>query len=98
MSDNDEYRLNDWLERTLCDVLEEMRKCDKTRNYSALQGLIEEAQSYGNDMESALGAQKKYREWKRLKKKLKDEIKQLKKKKEQLDVKSSKTRQRKSTT
>ncbi len=40
--------------RTLCNVLDEMRKANKTRNYSSLLGLIEEAQSMGNRMESAL--------------------------------------------
>ena len=40
--------------RTLCNVLDEMRKANKTRNYSGLLGLIEEAQSMGNRMESAL--------------------------------------------
>lgn len=42
------------LNRTLCDVLEEMRQLDKSRNYSALRGLIEEAQSMGNRMEAGL--------------------------------------------
>ena len=32
--------------RTLCSVLEEMRKCFETRNFSPLHGLIEEAQTY----------------------------------------------------
>ncbi len=40
--------------RTLCDVLSEMRKCRKTLNFSYLLGLIEETQSIGNRMESAL--------------------------------------------
>ncbi len=40
--------------RTLCNVLDEMRKANKTRNYSSLLGLIEEAQSMGNRMESVL--------------------------------------------
>lgn len=40
--------------RTLCDVLEEMRDCVKTLNFSYLMGLIEEAQSMGNRMEAAL--------------------------------------------
>ena len=30
--------------RTLCDVLKEMRACVKTRNFSHIHGLIEEAQ------------------------------------------------------
>lgn len=40
--------------RTLCDVLEDMRKLDKTRNYGAMSGLIEEAQAMGNRMEAGL--------------------------------------------
>lgn len=43
------------LNRTLCDVLEEMRKCYETRNFGYLPGLIEEAQSMGNRMEAKLG-------------------------------------------
>lgn len=42
------------LNRTLCAVLDEMRKACKTSNYSYLPGLIEEAQSMGNKMEAAL--------------------------------------------
>lgn len=40
--------------RTLCDVLNEARKCYETRNFSYLLGLIEEAQVMGNKMEAAL--------------------------------------------
>lgn len=47
-----------YLHRTLCDVLEEMRACWKTRNFAAMKGLIEEAQAMGNRMESALGSMK----------------------------------------
>jgi len=43
-----------WPNRSLCDVLEEMRTCDKTKNYSYLKGLIEEVQTMGNRMEAAL--------------------------------------------
>lgn len=49
--------------RYLCDVLEEMRKLNETRNYSSLLGLIEEAQWMANRMEGALGANKDYRSW-----------------------------------
>lgn len=42
------------LNRTLCSVLEEMRKLHETRNFSGLLGLIEEAQSMANRMEAAL--------------------------------------------
>ena len=42
------------LHRTLCDVLEEMRACWKTRNFAPMKGLIEEAQGMGNNMEASL--------------------------------------------
>jgi hypothetical protein len=43
-----------FMSRTMCDVLEEMRKCNEHRNYAALAGLIEEVQTMGNRMEGAL--------------------------------------------
>lgn len=43
-----------WINRTICDVLSEMRKCHETHNYAYLPGLIEEAQSMANRMEAAL--------------------------------------------
>jgi hypothetical protein len=51
-----------WLNRTLCDVLEEMRLCVKTLNFAAMSGLIEEAQHMGNRMEAAMEDQKDFRE------------------------------------
>ena len=47
------YKL-EWTERTLCTTLEEMRTAHKVGNYSYLAGLIEEAQTYANRMESRL--------------------------------------------
>ena len=40
--------------RTLCGVLDEMRKAHETHNYSYILGLIEEVQSMGNRMEAGL--------------------------------------------
>ena len=42
------------LNRSVCDVLEEMRKSFETRNFSYLLGLIEEIQSMVNKMEARL--------------------------------------------
>ena len=42
------------LNRSVCDVLEEMRKSFETRNFSYLLGLIEEVQSMVNKMEARL--------------------------------------------
>ena len=66
--------------RTICDVLEAMRKCNETRNYSYLTGLIEEAQNYANRMEAALWDQKDIGY-------LRDEISALKKEKKELEAK-----------
>lgn len=66
-----------WLNRSLCDVLDEMRKLYETRNFSGLLGLIEEAQSMANRMEAGLGDKKDlikmHEEWNELRKKLKEE-------------------------
>lgn len=43
-----------YLNRTICGVFEEMRSCNETKNYSYLLGLIEEAQSMANKMESKI--------------------------------------------
>ena len=63
--------------RLLCAVLDEMRDCVKTMNFSYLSGLIEEAQSLGNRMESRLYDQKEHD-------RLLDDIRDLKKKKKNL--------------
>ena len=48
------YRDSYWVNRTICDVLEDMRKCYESRNFASLLGLIEEAQYMANRMESGL--------------------------------------------
>ena len=74
-----------WTNRTICDVLEEMRKTHETRNYASLLALIEEAQSMGNRMEAGLEDKrdliKMHDEWSKLKK----EIKELRKEKKELN-------------
>lgn len=40
--------------RTICSVLDGMRDCSKTKNFSYLDGLIEEAQMLANRMEAKL--------------------------------------------
>ena len=71
-----------WVNRTLCGVLEDMRSCDKVKNYAALGGLIEEAQILGNRMEAGLDDKKDLVkmniEWSELRKKLKEARKELK--------------------
>ncbi len=60
-----------FLNRTACDVLEEMRACYKTRNFASSLGLVEELQGMCNRMESKLSEIKDF-EW------LKKETKRLK--------------------
>lgn len=72
-----------YLHRTMCDVLYDMRRMNKTRNYSGLIGLIEELQIMANRMEASLGMKKDikliqadWQKWKnRSKKMTKDNIK-----------------------
>ena len=66
--------------RYLCSVLDEMRECTKTLNFSYLLGLIEEAQSLGNRMEAHLYDIKDFN-------RLSKDIKALKKKKKKLEEK-----------
>ncbi len=40
--------------RTVCDILDDMRKAYEVRNFSYLLGLIEELQHYANRMEAGL--------------------------------------------
>lgn len=75
--------------RTLCDVLDELRKCHETRNYSALLGLVEEAQSMGNRMEAVLQDRQDVKLWTEKRRKLKAEIKSLIQKKEVLSESKS---------
>jgi len=57
-----------------------MRKCHKTRNYSYLDGLIEEAQTLANRMEAGLGEKRDYESWHKKVKEEKEEYKKLLKK------------------
>jgi len=66
------------LNRTLCDVLKEMRNCVKTNNFSYLAGLIEEAQSMGNKMEAALADQSSATRAREVIKEAKKELRELK--------------------
>ena len=73
------------IDRTLCDVLDEMRKADQTKNYCGLLGLIEEVQRYGNRMESALSEHKSLHEISEQKALYKKEIRDLEAKLDKLD-------------
>jgi len=70
--------------RTLCNVLEEMRVAYKTRNFSYLLGLIEEAQVMGNRMEAGLWDQNDLETAREEVKRLNKIIEKLKKERESL--------------
>jgi hypothetical protein len=67
--------------RVVCSVLDEMRKCHETRNYSYLPGLIEEVQTMVNRMEAALYDQSDLEYARKKLKKLEQEVKVLEEKK-----------------
>ena len=64
--------------RTLCAVLEELRTCFETRNFSYMISLLEEAQSLGNRMEAGLWDQKEVKYLREEMRELKDEKAALK--------------------
>jgi hypothetical protein len=70
--------------RYFCTVIDEMRACYKTRNFSIVMGLLEELQSIGNRMEAKCGDISDRNNYLDEKKKLKQEIKDLKRKRDKL--------------
>ena len=68
------------MNRYICSVLDEMRECVKTLNFSYLLGLIEETQTLASRMEARLYDQKDHEH-------LLDDIRDLKKKKKALEKK-----------
>lgn len=63
--------------RHMCEVLDEMRSCYKTRNFAPILGLIEEIQSMGNRMEAGLEDIKDVKRMQEERSELYDEIKEL---------------------
>ena len=68
-----------YLNRSICGVFEEMRSCNETKNYSYLLGLIEEAQSMANKMESKIDSIKNFEDLKNKYKELEERKNDLKK-------------------
>lgn len=66
-----------YLNRTMCDVLEDMRKLSGTRNYGGMDGLIEELQSMANRMEAGLQDQKDIQKLSEQQRKARKELKEL---------------------
>lgn len=70
--------------RYICSVLDEMRDCYKSRNFSYIKGLIEEAQTLANRMEAALGDKSDVKRMLKQRDKLKKEIRELEEQQENL--------------
>lgn len=70
--------------RTLCAVLEAMRKCYETRNFSYLPGLIEEGQMMANRMESSLYDKEDVETYGQQASVLRKEVKELRREKAEL--------------
>ena len=68
------------LNRYICEVLEEMRTCTKTLNFSIIPSLIEEVQTMANRMEMALSDMKDLALLKDNIHEKKEELKELEKK------------------
>ncbi len=73
--------------RTICSVLDEMRKANETRNYSILLSLIEEVQTLANRMEAALYDYGDVEHMEEAKRELKKELKKLEAEKKTLEDK-----------
>lgn len=73
--------------RSICSILDDLRKAHETRNYSYLTGIIEELQWAGNRMEASLGDIQDINQWKKERTKLRREITKLEHKKDSLEEK-----------
>ena len=70
--------------RMICCILDDVRSCHRTRNYSYLPGLIEELQYRANRMEDRLDRVSNYERLERRLTGLKAEIKELEAKKDKI--------------
>lgn len=80
---------NRYPNRTVCELLEEMRKLWETRNFAPMLGIIEEIQIAANAMEAGLSDQKDILQLREDKSALVREIKELEKKARELGATES---------
>ena len=85
------------INRYLCSVLDDMRKCDETKNYAPLKSLIEEAQILGNRMEAGLADVKDIKNLLEERSELKKEVKELREEAGKLKKKLGKKDDKKDT-
>lgn len=81
--------------RYVCDVLEEIRKCHETRNYAILLSLVEEVQTLVNRMESGLSDKSDLKQLSEDRSKAKQELKALKEEIKKLESKRDKLKPKK---
>lgn len=67
-----------WPARTICGVLEDMRKCYQTYNFQAIGSLIEECQMLANRMEAVIETEQTYESRREKLRGVNDEIKETK--------------------
>jgi hypothetical protein len=72
--------------RTLCQVIQECRKCYETRNFSYLLGLLEEIQTLGNRMEGGLDEKHDVEYYRQERKLLQVEVNKLKEERDLLKI------------
>lgn len=82
--------------RYVCSVLEEMRACDKNKNYSCLLSQIEEVQVLVNRMEASLSEKNSLEHWHDKAKKEKCEYNRLLEKTNELRKKAGEKEEKKS--
>lgn len=70
--------------RYLCDIIEDMRTMYKTRNFSYMEGLLEELQYRANRMENLLSIRSDVERYGRRREELKKEIAKLEKERGEL--------------
>jgi len=76
----DRYYSHSYPNRTMCEVLDEMRECYKSRNFAPVLGLIEEVQIMGNKMEASLNDKKDLEAMREQRSKMNEELEALQKK------------------
>jgi len=75
--------------RTLCEVLQDMRECYKTYNFSPMLALIEEVQILGNRMEAGLSDQSNIRDLNEKRSKMNQELNKLQQKLDKMSIQAT---------
>lgn len=71
--------------RTWCNIIDDLKSCYRTRNFSYVLGLLEELQYAGDKMEAALEGKKDLKDWAERRSDLNHEIEELEIKRKKLE-------------